>query len=253
MSNLHLYTILCLALCACSQRSQGPSGRHQNSLGMSFAPVPVGSKTLLICTHETRACDLAAQLPQRAKSRRAADQVSWHEAKAFCRWLTEREHRAGSLAKTARYRLPTDREWSCAVDLGSIESLGGTPESKRYTHRDRYPWGAAWPPPADSANLLGEEAAGACAGTVIQDWRDPWSRNTTVGQTKPNRHGLHDLAGNLWEWCEDEYRPGTDWRVLRGGAWKCSVPDTLLSCYRTHDPSTYRSDSVGFRIVLEGL
>jgi formylglycine-generating enzyme required for sulfatase activity len=55
----------------------------------------------------------------------------------------------------------------------------------------------------------------------------------------------------LWEWCEDLYRPGTNWRVLRGGAWTSRRSETMASSHRTHDPDSYRSDSVGFRCVLE--
>ncbi len=54
--------------------------------------------------------------------------VSWNDAVAFCRWLTEKERAAGKLSAGQEFRLPTDAEWSLAVGLPP--ESGATPEAK---------------------------------------------------------------------------------------------------------------------------
>jgi formylglycine-generating enzyme required for sulfatase activity len=67
-----------------------------------------------------------------------------------------------------------------------------------------------------------------------------------------NKFGLHDMGGNVWEWCEDKYSPTSTDRVLRGASWLIGDPDYLLSSDRggvTHDDRYY---GFGFRCVLVG-
>lgn len=180
-----------------------------------------------------------------------ASQVSWLEAVAFCEWLTGIERKNHVIGAHQRYRLPTDHEWSCAVGVGHLESPEESPESKSNRIAGRFPWGTAWPPPGGAGNLCGRESRRDFPENYIAGFVDS-HRGGSVSDTggRPNEFGLHDLSGNLWEWCEERFREGTDWRVLRGGSWKTARQQTLLSSHRTHDPESYRSDSVGFRCVL---
>lgn len=97
-------------------------------------------------------------------------------------------------------------------------------------------------------------------------WYSANSGHTThpVGQKEPNAFGLHDMLGNVGEWCEDwcgEYPPGPvtdpkgradgEARVLRGGSWGSS-PRWCRSAYRHIIAPDYRGDHYGFRLVLAG-
>ncbi len=243
-------------LASCTQ-SPGPrAGVWKNSLGMELVTVPVaGGRPVRMACVETQERDLAPfrrSLGQSAPTAaRPAAQVSWTEAKAFCDWLTQCERQAGVIGPGQRYRLPTDHEWSCAVGLGDLERASDPVEAKSGRIPDRYPWGRTWPPPSGAGNLCGRESQRAFPDTCLADYRDDWADGRLAARASAaNALGLHDMSGSLWEWCEDRYRAGTDWRVLRGGSWKSSRPETLLSSHRTHDPESYRSGSVGFRCVL---
>jgi formylglycine-generating enzyme required for sulfatase activity len=64
------------------------------------------------------------------------------------------------------------------------------------------------------------------------------------------QHGLYDLAGNVWEWCEDWYDPSQKYRVVRGGSWNIDDRALLLSSFRDFDEPVVRYVSLGFRVVL---
>jgi L-fuconolactonase len=169
--------------------------------------------------------------------------VSWNDAKAFCQWLSEKEKRT--------YRLPTEAEWEFACRAGSKTA---------FAHGD------------DSEGLAtAGNVADATARATFPSWtlgikpKDGHAFTAPVGQFKKNAFGLHDLHGNVWEWCEDWYDPKgytTDTvkdptgplagsaRVQRGGGWS-SAPHRARSASRVgRDPSSYRGAYLGFRIAL---
>jgi formylglycine-generating enzyme required for sulfatase activity len=168
--------------------------------------------------------------------------VSWLDAVKFCNKLSEREGRkpcyriegvAVTIAGGDGYRLPTEAEWEYACRAGSST---------------RYPFG-------DDENGLGGFA-----------WYGKTSEGKThpVGQKRPNAWGLHDMLGNVWEWCSDGYDfdyykqlpvddpPGADgasYRVIRGGGWSIE-PRYCRSAFRLGNAPGDRSYSLGLRLAL---
>ncbi len=230
-----------------------------NSLGMKFVPVP-GTK-VLFCIHDTRKGDYR----KFAKSRVDLDNswinveyqgvlvsenddhpvtdVSWTNAKAYCTWLSEKEGRS--------YRLPKDHEWSMAVGIGSLEDENASPSSKSMKISDTYPWGSVWPPPEGAGNY------GDMSGkmkfpqfTAIEDYRDGFATTSPVMSLPPNKLGLYDMSGNVWQWCEDWYDNQNNSRVLRGGSWGCYKREFMLSSCRHNLMPSGRGNGIGFRCVL---
>ncbi len=155
--------------------------------------------------------------------------VSWEEAVAYTKWLSEKTGHT--------YRLPTDAEWEYAAK-------GGT--------TTKFWWG-------DDVGVA--KANCAQCGSI-------WDAEKTarVGKFPPNPYGLHDTAGNVFEWTADCYHssfaeapadgsplekePGCGKRVIRGGAWSFP-PKEIRSTNRWRDFPTRRSDDTGFRVVRE--
>jgi len=221
-----------------------PGQPFTNSLGMKF--VPLGDVQISIW--ETRMQDYEAFC--RATGRRyerpdfhqtptdPAVKVSWFDAMAFCKWLTEKEQNENLIDDRESYRLPTDAEWSMAVGL--LNENGPTPEARDSKIKNEFPWGKQWPPPSDAGNYAG-----------------PRRRIATlpVGSFKSNSIGLYDLGGNVWEWCLDTYKgdnnaTGRDWGVLRGGSWATSNRLEMQSSYRNVVDRNERDVIYGFRCVL---
>jgi eukaryotic-like serine/threonine-protein kinase len=230
----------------------------ENSLGMKF--VPVGD--VLVCIWVTRKRDYEVFSENSGRPALAIDftrdenhpavRVDWHDANAFCEWLTKHEITAGKLDEGQHYRLPSDAEWSRAA--GMPDEGGTTPEQRDNVNRD-FPWeGRAWPPPARSGNFADTDyrkAPGAKA--CIADYTDGWPRTSPVGAFPPNKLGLFDMAGNVWQWIHDSYNGGTqkkDWGVLRGGSWLTSKREELRLGYRNVISRDERDVQFGFRVVL---
>ena len=164
---------------------------------------------------------------------RPVEQVSWVDATNFCARLTARERAAGRLGASDVYRLPTEAEWEYGARAGS---------TTRFSYGD------------DPGYVkLGDYA-----------WFSGNSGSTThpVGLKLPNAWGLHDMSGNVWEWCLDWYGsyPGgslTDPRgpdtgsnrVDRGGGWGGGGRG-CRSAYRNGDTPDSRNGDLGFRVVL---
>jgi len=115
-------------------------------------------------------------------------------------WLTDKEQKEGVLPPNQFYRLPTDLEWSKAVGLP--EEPQKTPAERDMVITDVYPWGAGWPPPPGAGNYTGEETGSDIA---IKAYNDGFAWTSPVGSFKPDKYGLYDMGGNVWQWCMDSW------------------------------------------------
>ncbi|HEY3898887.1 MAG TPA: bifunctional serine/threonine-protein kinase/formylglycine-generating enzyme family protein [Chthoniobacter sp.] len=228
----------------------------ENSLGMKFVPVD----DVLMDVWPTRVRDYDAFCANTGRARPVPDftqdgthpvvKVSWEDANAFCEWLTKKELDAERLEPGQSYRLPTDREWSKAAGLP--DEGGNTPEERDGKLKD-FPWGKQWPPPPLSGNFA-DYTAGKRGARGIPGYHDGFPQTSPVASFPPNRLGLFDMSGNVWQWCEDSYKGDSasarDWGVLRGGSWDTSSPIELRSSYRNVVERSEREVIYGFRCVL---
>lgn len=234
-----------------------------NSLGMKFVPVP--DSEALFCIHETRHQDYQAFASENQNVDRAwQDQtldgieiteragehpvirVSWNDAHEFCAWLGKREGRS--------YRLPTDEEWSHAVGIGPLETRepGMTPKRVE-SIQNVYSWGTEWPPPPGVGNVgdvtrkekTGKDDTGDFAG-----YDDGYATTAPVMSFKPNRFGLYDLTGNVYEWCEDWIDTAESGKVIRGGCYSDHGHYAMVASHRPDNLPHRRWGFHGFRIVL---
>lgn len=160
------------------------------------------------------------------RGRQPVINVSWDDAQAYVAWLSKKTGK--------RYRLLSEAEWEYAARAGTTT---------------RYPWG--------------EEA-----GTNRANFKESgskWSGKQTapVGSFEPNRFGLHDTIGNVFEWVQDCWNDsykgapsdGTAWesgncgvRVLRGGSWN-DRPVLARVAYRYRHGPAYQGSIIGFRVA----
>ncbi|MDZ4405157.1 bifunctional serine/threonine-protein kinase/formylglycine-generating enzyme family protein [Prosthecobacter sp.] len=234
-----------------------------NSLGMKFVPVP--NTDVLFCIHETRRQDFATYaevvagvdrswMEQQengvacgAGSAHPVVGVSWEEAGRFCEWLSQKEGR--------RYRLPTDREWSWAADIGQQEqsSQATVPEILNGKLTTVFPWGGEYPPVAKDAGNYADSAWYEKFPTRpwIENFSDGFPTTAPVMSFRSSKLGLYDLGGNVWEFVQDWWNPQQQGRVIRGGSFNNVHQDLLLSSGRFRCHPTDRFNNHGFRIVLE--
>jgi formylglycine-generating enzyme required for sulfatase activity len=164
------------------------------------------------------------------------DRVSWYDAWEFCQQLVKMTGRD--------YRLPSEAEWEYACRAGT-----------------RTPFCFGETLTTDLANYVGEhvyrsEPKGTYRHESIQ-----------AGALPPNGFGLHEMHGNVWEWCADAWHDDyvgapsdgspweskTDWpRVLRGGCWH-DPPGLCRSAARLKQMPDEAEDFFGFRIALSSL
>lgn len=222
-----------------------------NSLGMKFAPVD----HFLVSICETRVREYKAfaaanglQVDPAMPDENPITRINWYDATAFCDWLTATELKAGKLRDGQRYRLPTDAEWSRAA--GMPDEGFNTPEQRDGKIGGIYPWGKTWPPPPGAGNLADTSAHGRIP-KVIEGYTDGFPQTCPCGMFPPNEFGLYDMAGNVWEWCLEDYKGGhKGWGVLRGGSWANAAKGELQSSYRNVVDRNDRDVIYGFRCVL---
>jgi len=166
--------------------------------------------------------------------------VSWHDAVEYANWLSKKDglHPAYTINGTnvicdftaTGWRLPTEAEWEYAARGGQ--------NSKGYIY-----------------------AGSNDANTVAWFWDNSGGKTKPVGTKAANELGLHDLSGNVWEWCWDwfgAYTGGSQtdpagassgvYRVLRGGSWGLDASITR-SADRNIRPPGRRHLNLGFRLV----
>jgi len=162
--------------------------------------------------------------------------VSWNDAMAFCEW-------SGTT-------LPTEAQWECAARGGRQGS--------------HYPWGDHLEPDGEHRmNVFQGDFPGGNTGD------DGWIGTSPADQFAPNGFGLHQMTGNVWEWCLDWFSPSTyhraavvdpvgpadgNARVMRGGSYLCH--ESYCWRYRVDARSANQVDStagnIGFRVVAAG-
>jgi sulfatase modifying factor 1 len=158
------------------------------------------------------------------------EQVSWGDCQKFIKKLRQ---------DNKPYRLPTEAEWEYACRAGTTTPFhfGETLST-------------------DEANYYGQAVDGNGKKGVDRD------KTLPVGSFPANRWGLHDMHGNVWQWCQDWYGSypeidvvdpiGPDegyWRVLRGGSW-CGAPCGCRSAFRHATVPAARVYYYGLRVCF---
>ena len=239
-------------------KTTGPSApRYKNSLGMDFALIPKGTWWAggfggsPGMTEATVAQDFymgAYEVTQeewqkvmgknpshfaRAKvgkeigddelKRFPVDSVTWDEAKAFVKLVNEKVKNDATEAGYS-YRLPTELQWEYACRGGPMTAKADS----AFLYYFEKPWNTI---SKDQANFA----------------ESGWNRPRAVGSYPPNRLGLHDMHGNVWEWCEDHY-DAKGARVIRGGGWGATDVGCRAARRNPGAPSV-RNEAVGLRLA----
>ncbi len=142
-------------------------------------------------------------------------EVTWNDARKFCRLLSEKEG-----LPIGTYRLPLEKEWEYACRAGTQTPFYFGSDYDRL-----------------------EEFAVVSTG-----------RPEIVGQRRPNAWGLHNMHGNVWEWCQNKFymykskKSHKFKRAIRGGCWR-TTPDKSRSAQRFSLSETSHGNILGFRVL----
>jgi len=177
------------------------------------------------------------------------EQVSWYDATNYCHLLTERERAAGRLPLGYEYRLPTEAQWEYACRAGTTTTFHYGPALRsgmaNFNGHREYP-------PCGGETYYCDNPSGIFLGRTVE-----------VGSYEPNAWGLHDMHGNVFEWCldwwadslpgggvEDPTGPVTgSGRVERGGGFSARATSGR-SAYRGGDYPYGWNETKGLRVVL---
>ena len=172
----------------------------------------------------------APSSPTWAEANHPRETVSWYEAVAFCRWLTDKYRERGLLGNRSEIRLPTESEWQQAATNGNPDNV--------------YPWGANW----DSTRCNSSESGLGRTSAVGLYPHGAWPG------------GPLDMAGDVWEWCLNKHEKPkgrgatmidkSGRRVIRGGSWR-NGPVDLRASDRGWSLADYRFFYLGFRLTQD--
>ncbi|EQB52247.1 hypothetical protein CGLO_08144 [Colletotrichum gloeosporioides Cg-14] len=226
-----------------------PNSQPQNSISLGSFRIgiyPVINRDYSAFALETGRDWLSPDGTDPERLNAPATDLTWHDARAYCKWLTERWRLSGKIPPDHEVRLPTEPEWERASRGDQFEA-----GSEGLV----YPWGTEWE--AGGANSEEVGFNNTCAVGLFPKGRSPY--------------GCHDMAGQVWEWCttlwgEDMASPAFKYpwknderealqgpekvrRVLRGGCF--SSPKVKANCtYRgSLEPAGFWRGN-GFRIVV---
>lgn len=166
---------------------------------------------------------MVAGVPTEDQKRFPVEKVSWQDAQVFIGLLNKKVKEAGW-----EYRLPKDAEWEYACRGGP---------------GDKFASGFHFYFEKPTNQLLPEQA----------NWEHGkgLKRTCKVGSYPPNRLGLYDMHGNVWEWCDDLFdpkEPRASHRVARGGGWD-QGDNGCLAAHRNAAPSSDRLHYLGLRLA----
>jgi formylglycine-generating enzyme required for sulfatase activity len=219
-----------------AERAENEGPQHEVTLGAYFmAQTPITqAQWRAVAGWQKLDRDLDPDPSNFKGANRPVEMVNWFDALEFCRRLSQRTGQ--------RYGLPSEAQWEYACRAGST-----TP----------FHFGATLTP--DLANYNGNFVYGkGLKGTNRE-------QTTEVASFPANGWGLHDMHGNVWEWCEDHWHdsfnfaPGNDqpWlipaaaddepRLLRGGSW-LNRPEHCRSAFRNRNQPFNTLINVGFRV-----
>jgi formylglycine-generating enzyme required for sulfatase activity len=173
-------------------------------------------------------------IPDVELKRFPVEMVSWEDVQVFLGKLNEREK-----GKEWKYRLPKEAEWEYACR--------GAATTKEECSFDFYLAAPTNDLSSTQANFDGSKPAGNGA-------KGPYlGRPRKVGSYAPNKLGLYDMHGNVWQWCDDSFSPTRSDRVIRGGCWHDFGRTCRAADRYGYGPSS-RGISRGFRLarVLSG-
>ena len=176
-------------------------------------------------TQQMYAAVTGAWPASRVESECPVESVSWIEAVRFCNLLSaahgldpayeiDVDAFDATCTDTGGYRLPTEAEWEYACRAGT--------SGPRYAALEDVAW-----------------YAGNSGG-----------QHHRVGEKAPNAWGLHDMLGNVWEWCFDRYDAAVygPYRIFRGGGWADAERGCLATNRRRSHP-TFAIEDLGFRVA----
>lgn len=198
------------------------------------------------CTQELWQAVMGSNPSRFQSPTRPVEQVTWDECREFCRKLGER---------VSGLRLPTEDEWEYACRartreatwVGNLEILGD--------HNAPILDDIAWYGGNCGRDYDLEEGHDT-SGWYGKQYPDRKAGTRRVALKRPNPWGLYDMLGNVWQWCEDEFRypdgiaairGGVD-RVVRGGSW-VSLAQVVRAASRVRKPPSDRGDALGFRLA----
>ena len=192
----------------------------------------------------------AGERPSRAIIARAKWAAA-HDARRFIKRLNR-------MKRKLHLSLPSEAQWEYACRAGTTTATYAGPLQIQDEHDAPVLDAIAWYAGNSWREFELENGIDLTGGT---ENKRPAGTHP-VGRKKPNAWGLHDMLGNVWEWCADEWHDNHDGvapdgsardsgdgaagRVFRGGSWLSEARSVRAACQYRDDPS-YRSDGIGFR------